>query len=131
MSGSNQEAEFSAYEEGCQALLGEVSAPDVWLIVNDRLPVYGAECLWAVTPEVLRFADAIPIASGTIDFLPDHFQLCDRPFRCYIRSNYILFIQRSPSPHRFALCDSGDTICHGSAPSVPPSGVVIAGLGQP
>ena len=90
VSGSNQEAEFSAYEEGRQALLGEVSAPDAWLIVNDRLPVYGAECLWAVTPEVLRFADAIPIASGTIDFLPDHFQLCDRPFRCYIRSNYIL-----------------------------------------
>ena len=90
VSGSNREAEFSAYEEGRQALLAEAALPDAWLIINDRLPVYGAECLWGVTPEVLRFAGAVPLAAGTIDFLPHYYDLCGRPFRCYIRSNYVL-----------------------------------------
>ncbi len=90
VAGSNQEAEFSAYEEGRHALLGEAGLPDAWLIVNDRLPVYGAECLGAVTPEVLRFAGSVAIGAGTIDFLPHHYLLCDRPFRCYIRSNYLV-----------------------------------------
>jgi hypothetical protein len=88
--GSNQEAEFSAYEEGRQALMVGSGPPDVWLIVNDRLPVYGAECLRAVTPEVLRFAGSVAIAAGTIDFLPHYYLLHDRPFRCYIRSNYVV-----------------------------------------
>ncbi len=90
VAGSNQEAEFSAYEEGRHALMAEAGSPDAWLIVNDRLPVYGAECLWAVTPEVLRFAATVPLAAGTIDFLPHYYLLFDRSFRCYIRSNYFV-----------------------------------------
>ena len=90
VTGSNQEAEFSAYEEGRHALMAEAGPPDAWLIVNDRLPVYGGECLWAVTPEVLRFAKSVPMAAGTIDFLPHYYLLYDRSFRCYIRSNYFV-----------------------------------------
>ena len=90
VAGSNEEAEFSAYEEGRQSLLQAGAAPDVWMILNDRLSFYGADCLWGVTPALVKFAGAVPIASGTIDFLPHSFKLQGHPFRCYIRSNYVL-----------------------------------------
>ena len=55
--GSNREAEFSAYEEGRQTLVADAgTAPDVWVILNDRLPCYKAEVLPAVTPALLQFA---------------------------------------------------------------------------
>ena len=77
VAGSNREAEFSAYEEGRQTLLEKGgAAPDVWIILNDRLPFYGPDCLWGVTPALLQFAKSVPIAAGTIDFLPRYFQLC-------------------------------------------------------
>lgn len=91
VAGSNREAEFSAYEEGRQALVSELgSAPDVWAILNDRLPFYKADCLRGITPGLLRFAASVPIAAGTLDFLPRYFHLWGQKFRCYIRSNYIL-----------------------------------------
>ncbi len=91
VAGSNREAEFSAYEEGRQALVAETeTAPDVWVILNDRLPFYKADCLWGVTPALLQFASSVPIAAGTIDFLPRYFHLWGQKFRCYIRANYIL-----------------------------------------
>jgi hypothetical protein len=91
VAGSNEEAEFSAYEEGRQSLAaGTGGQPDVWMILNDRLPFYKADCLWGVTAPLLRFASAVPIAAGTIDFLPHGSQLRGRPFRCYIRSNYVI-----------------------------------------
>ena len=91
VAGSNREAEFSAYEEGRQTLLAEAGAPpDVWVILNDRLPFYKADCLSGVTPALLQFASSVPIAAGTIDFLPRYFHLCGQRFRCYIRANYIL-----------------------------------------
>jgi hypothetical protein len=91
VAGSNREAEFSAYEEGRQTLLEKGgAAPDVWIILNDRLPFYGPDCLWGVTPALLQFAKSVPIAAGTVDFLPRYFQLLGKKFRCYIRSNYVL-----------------------------------------
>ncbi len=91
VAGSNEEAEFSAYEEGRQSLVaGARPAPDVWMILNDRLPFYKADCIWGVTPALVKFASAVPIAAGTIDFLPPNSQLCGRAIRCYIRSNYVL-----------------------------------------
>ena len=91
VAGSNREAEFSAYEEGRQTLLAEAGAPpDVWVILNDRLPFYKADCLSGVTPALLQFASSVPIAAGTIDFLPHYFHLCGQKFRYYIRANYIL-----------------------------------------
>ena len=91
MLGSNREAEFSAYEEGRQYLLAEAGpAPDAWVILNDRLPFYKADCLSGITPALLQFAASVPVAAGTVDFLPDYFQFRGRKFRCYIRSNYLL-----------------------------------------
>jgi hypothetical protein len=91
VAGSNREAEFSAYEEGRQSLVAETGAsPDVWVIVNDRLPFYKADCLWGVTPALVQFASSVPIAAGTIDFLSRYFNLWGQKFRCYIRSNYIM-----------------------------------------
>ena len=91
VTGSNREAEFSAYDEGRQTLMAEArTAPDVWMILNDRLPFYKADCLLGVTSALLRFASSEPIAAGKIDFLPHYFQLWEHRFRCYIRSNYIL-----------------------------------------
>jgi hypothetical protein len=91
LSGSNREAEFSAYEEGRQYLLGEAGpAPDAWVILNDRLPFYRADCLSGITPALLQFAASVPMAAGTVDFLPGHFPLRGRDFPCYIRSNYLL-----------------------------------------
>ena len=131
VAGSNQEAEFSAYEEGRHALMAEAGSPDAWLIVNDRLPVYGAECLWAVTPEVLRFAESVPIAAGTIDFLPHYYLLFDRSFRCYIRSNY--FVLSDDALSRIgSLCAVRAAQYSGRFASfVPRSGLVLAQLGQP
>ena len=89
--GSNEEAEFSAYEEGRQRLVaGTGPAPDVWMILNDRLSFYGADCLWGVTPALVKFASAVPIAAGTIDFLPGYSELRGQELRYYIRSNYVL-----------------------------------------
>jgi hypothetical protein len=89
--GSNQEAEFSAYEQGRESLAAAPGeGPDVWLILNDRLPFYKADCLRGVTPDLLDLARSFPLAAGTVDFLPHYFQLRERRFRCYIRSNYIL-----------------------------------------
>lgn len=91
VAGSNEEGEFSAYEEGRQSLeAGAGPRPDVWMILNDRLPFYKADCIWGVTPALVKFASAAPIAAGTIDFLPPNSQLWGRAFRCYIRSNYVL-----------------------------------------
>jgi hypothetical protein len=91
VAGSNREAEFSAYEEGRHTLVAEAEkAPDVWVILNDRLPFYKADCLCGVTPALLQFASSVPIAAGTIDFLPRYFDLWGQRLRCYIRSNYIL-----------------------------------------
>ena len=91
MMGSNREAEFSAYEEGRQCLLAAAGpAPDVWVILNDRLPFYKADCLAGITPALLQFAASVPVAAGTVDFLPDYFHLRGQTFHCYIRSNYLL-----------------------------------------
>ena len=91
LSGSNREAEFSAYEEGRQSLSAGLGVtPNVWMILNDRLPFYGPDCLWGVTPALLQFASSVPVAVGTIDFLRRCFKLRGQNFRCYIRSNYIL-----------------------------------------
>ena len=91
MAGSNREAEFSAYEEGRQRLRSLAApGPDVWLILNDRLPFYGADCLCAVTPASLAFAASTPIAAGTIDFLPHYLPVWDHRLKCYIRSNFIM-----------------------------------------
>ncbi len=91
VAGSNEEAEFSAYEEGRESLVAAAgSPPDVWVILNDRLPFYKADCLWGVTSPLVRFASAVPIAAGTMDFLPHPSQLRGQAFRCYIRSNYVL-----------------------------------------
>ena len=62
----------------------------MWLILNDRLPYYGADCLGAVTPASLAFATSTPIAAGTIDFLPQFLPLWDHRLKCYIRSNFIM-----------------------------------------
>jgi hypothetical protein len=108
LAGSNREAEFSAYEEGRQFILsGSELRPDVWLIVNDRLPYYKADCLWGVTPALLHFASSVPMASGKIDFLPRHFELQGKKFRCYVRSNYMLVSA--------AAIDSIGTLCAVSA----------------
>ena len=89
--GSNREAEFSAYEEGRRSLVAEPgSTPDVWMILNDRLSFYKADCVWAATPALLQFASSVPIAVGTVDFLPRYFKLRGQKFRCYVRSNYVL-----------------------------------------
>ena len=91
VAGSNREAEFSAYEEGRQILMEEAgSKPDVWMILNDRLSFYKADCVWAATPALLQFASSVPIAVGTVDFLPRYFKLRGQKFRCYVRSNYVL-----------------------------------------
>ena len=91
VAGSNREAEFSAYEEGRQILTAEAgSTPDVWMILNDRLSFYKADCVWAATPALLQFASSVPIAVGTVDFLPRYFKLRGQKFRCYVRSNYVL-----------------------------------------
>ncbi len=54
VAGSNREAEFSAYEEGRQRLLERAApAPDVWVILNDRLAFYKADSLRGITPALL------------------------------------------------------------------------------
>lgn len=89
--GSNREAEFSAYEEGRQSLnAGPEATPDVWMILNDRLPFYKQDCLWGATADLLQFASSVPIAIGAIDFLDRCLELRGQRFRCYIRSNYVL-----------------------------------------
>ena len=75
VAGSNHDSEFSAYEEGRHALEAEAGPHYARMIVNDRKHVYGAECLWAVTPVVLRFAASVPISAGSIVLLTDYYLL--------------------------------------------------------
>ena len=51
----------------------------MWIILNDRLPFYKADCLSGVTP-LVQFASSVPIAAGNIDFLPRYFHLGGKDF---------------------------------------------------
>lgn len=89
--GSNQEAEFSAYEQGRQALLAHTGhAPDVWLIANDRLPAYGARELRSLNLGLLRCAANLPLASGSIHALAAPIQLWKYRLSSWISSYWLL-----------------------------------------
>jgi hypothetical protein len=67
VAGSNEEAEFSAYEEGLQVVLDRTtSAPNVWLIVNDRLPTYSVRQLGSLNPGLLELVDRLEVAPAHV-----------------------------------------------------------------
>jgi hypothetical protein len=107
ITGSNEEGEFSAYDEGRRHLTAQADpAPDVWAIANDRLPAYGTRYVRAVDTCLLRLMAAAPIVSGHMDAAsaqgrgPSGGELADRHairiklwdhvLSCYLRSNWLL-----------------------------------------
>jgi hypothetical protein len=109
VSGSNNETEFSAYDEGRQALLTySGSHPDVWLIANDRFAAYGQRHLKFLNHSLLKFTAASLLASGDVDTVPRQFWKLDANLvpqlesrapqsaqSSYIRSNWLLISDRA------------------------------------
>jgi hypothetical protein len=109
VSGSNSEAEFSAYDEGRQALLAYSSPrPDVWLIANDRFHSYGQRHVKFLSGGLLKCAAASLLASGEVDTVPRQFWKLDANLvpqlesrapqsaqSSYIRSNWLLISDRA------------------------------------
>jgi hypothetical protein len=121
--GSNREAEFSAYEQGRQSLSVRTGArPDVWLILNDRLTFYGDECLWAITPPLLRLASSAPVAVGHLDFLPECFSLWGHRLKCYIRSNFVMVSAAAIESIGSICAVSSDEYEHHVPPGFPAEG---------
>ena len=88
--GSNDEGEFSAYEEGSQALIADApTSPAAWIIANDRLPAYGTRYVDAVSPGLLRFTATNAVASGHVDDESRGVPLWGYRLSSYIRSNWL------------------------------------------
>jgi hypothetical protein len=97
IAGSNQEAEFSAYEEGRQALLRQVRpAPGVWLILNDRFPAYNRRHLWdtrqlsCLNAGLLHLASCVEMASGQVNPFATTIPLWQHRLSCFIGSYWVL-----------------------------------------
>ena len=91
VSGSNREAEFSAYDEGTPSPGGRDRDGARRVGYRERpTSVLQSRLSLGRHPTVVQFASSVPIAAGNIDFLPHYFHLRGQKFRYYIRANYIL-----------------------------------------
>jgi hypothetical protein len=89
--GSNDEAEFSAYEEGRQALAQRAAtAPDIWLIVNDRLPAYAVRQLGSINTDLLYLTSRSEMAPGHIYPLVRPITVWQYRFSCFMSSYWLL-----------------------------------------
>ncbi len=96
IAGSNEEAEFSAYEEGRQAVARQAGpAPDVWLIVNDRLPAYALRQLRSINKDLLYLTSKLQMAPGHIYPLVRPITVWQHRFSCFMSSYWLLLPARA------------------------------------
>ncbi len=87
--GTNEDGEFSGYEEGL-AFLQEQGDADAWLLVNDRLLDYPLPPLRFLNPGVLAFVETHHVVVGPLDRLRSESTLLGHRVGLYCRSNYVL-----------------------------------------
>jgi len=91
IAGSNDEAEFSAYEEGRQAIARQAGpGPDVWLIVNDRLPAYAVRQLRSINTDLLYLISKLEMAPGHIYPLVRPITVWQHRLSCFMSSYWVL-----------------------------------------
>ena len=94
LGGSNSAGEFSGYDEGI-SWAEKATAPDIWLLANDRYGSYDAPNLAAAMRPVLQIVWEQPVVVGHVDQLNLAPHRERRPIDRYVRTNFVLVSHQS------------------------------------
>ncbi|MGH9105618.1 MAG: hypothetical protein ACRDZX_07230 [Acidimicrobiales bacterium] len=120
VAGSNEEGEFSAYEEGRRYLSEQFGADlSAWMVLNDRLPAYGTAYLDTLSPGLLALAGTTALAAGHFDSRGRPLQFGQYRVPCWLRSNWLLLSGALAAPLG-SLCPLKAADFDGLVPPCPP-----------
>lgn len=130
VAGSNEDAEFSAYDEGLRILHADRRSLDVLLLANDRAFSYPLDMRESGTARLLDNVRRHQLAVGHVDALPRPMEVLGRRVHAYLRSNLVLLPFASVRPG-LALTSLAAARFDDLVPVAYPGDCRLDGLGSP